>query len=289
MPGPLSIRLVEVVLRCYPARWRNRHGDEAAELAALLMRDGMPARSIAWSFLRGAARERLTPRPSRRFGVAVGTLLVATGSLGVPLALVLSSAPASAASTVRVSITSPGKAAAQLESVFRSHHFDVAVTQEPVSPSLVGSIVKSSLLGPRTSEHNILSGITGPCPGGAQGCITGIVLPSHFTGIARLVVGRPAKAGEAYAAAADIFRPGEMLHCSGLLGETTEQALPILVRRHVKIVWNTGREGADGRSVPGGLSYVAGGDALSATAISIRVTAEEPAAHNFAGSDGQRC
>ena len=61
-------RLVQSVLRCYPAHWRRRHGDEAAELAALLIRDGTSAASIAWSYLAGAAREWLTPRPGRPFG-----------------------------------------------------------------------------------------------------------------------------------------------------------------------------------------------------------------------------
>ncbi len=32
MDAPRAARLVETVLRCYPARWRRRHGDEAAEL-----------------------------------------------------------------------------------------------------------------------------------------------------------------------------------------------------------------------------------------------------------------
>jgi len=39
-----------------PACWR-RLGDEVAELAALLMREGIPAGSIAWSYLAGTARE----------------------------------------------------------------------------------------------------------------------------------------------------------------------------------------------------------------------------------------
>ncbi len=43
MDAPRPARLVETVLRCYPARWRQRHGEEAAELAALLIRDGTPA------------------------------------------------------------------------------------------------------------------------------------------------------------------------------------------------------------------------------------------------------
>ena len=78
-----TTRLVEAALRCYPAHWRRRHGDEAAELAALLIRDGTPAGSIAWSYLAGAAREWLTPRPGRRLSTVACALLVAACSLGV--------------------------------------------------------------------------------------------------------------------------------------------------------------------------------------------------------------
>jgi len=98
MPDSRSIRLVESALRCYPQRWRSRHGDEAAEIARLLIRDGTPAHSVAWSYLMGAARTRLVTGPRRRLGVAVGALVLAVGSLGVPLALLSSSAPAKAAS-----------------------------------------------------------------------------------------------------------------------------------------------------------------------------------------------
>ena len=98
MPGSRSMRLVESALRCYPRRWRSRHGDEAAEIASLLIRDGTPARSVAWSYLMGAARTRLVTGPRRRLGAAVGALLLAVCSLGVPLALLSSSAPANAAS-----------------------------------------------------------------------------------------------------------------------------------------------------------------------------------------------
>ena len=100
MPGSRSMRLVESALRCYPQRWRSRHGDEAAEIASLLIKDGTPAHSVAWSYLMGAARTRLVIEPRRRLGAAVGALLLAVGSLGVPLALLSSSAPANAASVV---------------------------------------------------------------------------------------------------------------------------------------------------------------------------------------------
>jgi hypothetical protein len=91
------MRFVQTALRCYPQRWQSRHGEEAAELARLLMRDGTPARSIAWSYLKGAASTRLVLQPRRRLGAAVGALLAMACSLGVSLALLSSSAPASAA------------------------------------------------------------------------------------------------------------------------------------------------------------------------------------------------
>ena len=90
------------MLRCYPARWRRRHGEEAAELAALLIRDGTPAGSVAWSYLAGAAREWLAPRPGRHLTAVACALLVAACSVGVSAGLLASAAPARAASTSQV-------------------------------------------------------------------------------------------------------------------------------------------------------------------------------------------
>ena len=89
-------RLVQAALRCYPAHWRRRHADEAAELATLLIRDGTPPRAIALSYLAGAAREWLTPRPGRRLSKVAWALLVAVCSLGVSAALLASTEPARA-------------------------------------------------------------------------------------------------------------------------------------------------------------------------------------------------
>ena len=94
-------RLVDAALHCYPARWRRRHGGEAAELAALLIRDGNPAASIAWSYLVGAAREWLTPPPGRSLSTVAAALLAATCLLGFSAALVAESAPAKAAGTTQ--------------------------------------------------------------------------------------------------------------------------------------------------------------------------------------------
>lgn len=107
MPGPPPARSVRLALRCYPRRWRRRHGAEAAELAGLLIRDGVQARSIACSYLCAAARERLTPQPGHRLAAAAAALLIAAGSLSVPLGLLSASASASAASATRAHPSGP--------------------------------------------------------------------------------------------------------------------------------------------------------------------------------------
>ena len=101
MAASREVRLVEVALRCYPARWRRRHGAEAAELAALLITDGTRASSIAWSYLAGAAREWLTPRPGPRLRAVACALLVVIGSLGVSAGLLASTVPARRPSPAR--------------------------------------------------------------------------------------------------------------------------------------------------------------------------------------------
>ncbi|MGH3261507.1 MAG: hypothetical protein ACRDNS_05880 [Trebonia sp.] len=102
MSEPRVSRLVRAALRCYPARWRRRHGDEAAEVAMLLIGDGTPAASIALSYLVGAAREWLTPLPGRRLSRVACGLLAATCALGVSAGLLASASPARAASPGQV-------------------------------------------------------------------------------------------------------------------------------------------------------------------------------------------
>jgi hypothetical protein len=120
-------RLIGTALRCYPARWRRRHGDEAAELAALLIGDGSSPSSIALSYLAGAAREWLLPRPSRRLSTVACALLVVVSSLGLSAELVASAAPARAASQ-----TAP---ASQISAPANEHCLPAPVT--PATSQLV--------------------------------------------------------------------------------------------------------------------------------------------------------
>jgi hypothetical protein len=97
MDGPQVPALVRTALRCYPARWRQRHGDEAAEVAMLLIRDGGAASTIAMSYLNGAVREWLTPLPGRRVSPVACVLLAAACSLALSAGLLASASPARAA------------------------------------------------------------------------------------------------------------------------------------------------------------------------------------------------
>jgi hypothetical protein len=98
MDDPRPARLVQAALRCYPARWRRQHGEEAADLAGQLIRDGSRAGSIALNYLTGAARERLTPRPGRPLTALACTLLAMACLLAVSTGLLASAGPARAAS-----------------------------------------------------------------------------------------------------------------------------------------------------------------------------------------------
>jgi hypothetical protein len=125
MDDARATRLVDRALRCYPARWRRRHGDEAAELAALLIRDGASAGSIALSYLAGAAREWLTPRPGGRLTTAACALLIAVCALGVSAVLLSPPAPARAAIT-------PTRGAAGSTSHARGHAHCHSGSDEPL-------------------------------------------------------------------------------------------------------------------------------------------------------------
>jgi hypothetical protein len=270
-------RLLSLALRCYPPTWRARHGDEARELAVLLAQDGVPLRSMAWNYLKGAARAQLVQtRTTRRLRTGVAALVAATSLAAVSLLVSIPPAPAGAADVVRADITSRAEAAAELTAVFKSHHFDIGVKQLPVPPSLVGSILATKTTGHSTGSNGILGRITGTCAGGAGACTQGLLLPSHFSGQMLVLVGRAAKPGEKYAVPADVFRPGELLAGSSLLGSTVEAALPVLESLHVDVLWKVYGNKTCTTVVPDGWHHLTGGFAISAGSICLEVTPSVP-------------
>jgi hypothetical protein len=184
-------RAIAVVVRCYPARWRSRHGEEATLLISALLEDGIPWWSIALNFLGGASRERILRKPSLQVGTTLAAIMI--GVAAVPLALFASLAPAGASSTnVVIVISKPDDAARQLESAFSSHHFKITVSERVVPTRLVGSILSANTRGASSATVRIISELRGQCINGASGCIDGLVLPRHFSGNVRVTIGRTA-------------------------------------------------------------------------------------------------
>jgi hypothetical protein len=191
MRPPRDQRAIAVVVRCYPARWRSRHGEEATLLISALLEDGIPWWSIALNFLGGASRERILRKPSLQVGTTLAAIMI--GVAAVPLALFASLAPAGASSTnVVIVISKPDDAARQLESAFSSHHFKITVSERVVPTRLVGSILSANTRGASSATVRIISELRGQCINGATGCIDGLVLPRHFSGNVRVTIGRTA-------------------------------------------------------------------------------------------------
>jgi len=222
-------------------------------------------------------------RFSRRFAMrraAWGVGLAAATAMIVALALVLSPASPtrgpSGASVPRLRlvvfrsdgdqiiarITDPSAAAEQLTAVFKAHGLNIQVQTLPVSPSLVGTIVYSDV-------SNVQSLQAGPCmSGGGTGCDVGLVIPADFSGEAYVSVGRAAAPGEDYASSADVFAPGEVLHCSGILGQSTSTTASTLQEMGVTVRWDVQPTGSG--SVPDG--YVVSGTAMSSTTVLLNVS-----------------
>jgi hypothetical protein len=277
MPGNYQGRLLALALRCYPPTWRARHGDEARELAVLLAQDGVPPRSMAWNYLKGAAMAQLIrTRTTRRLRTGVAALVTATSLAAVSLLVSIPPAPAGAAGVVRADITSRADAGAELTAVFKSHHFDIGVQQLPVSPSLVGSILATKTIGQSTGSNGILGRITGTCAGGAGACTQGLLLPSHFSGQMLVLVGRVAGPKNIGGLCVLLAAPGELLSGTSLFGSTVEAAVPVLRTFHVDVLWKLYANNTCSTVAPGGRYHLTGGFAISAGSICLEVTPSVP-------------
>lgn len=225
----------------FPRAWRS-------QTLRAIVTDAQPAQCAA-------ARRRL-PVPERtrsagRLGRIRAPLLVTTlGAMAAAAVaatlLAMSSAvgPQSASGAVVfrtaaggdvvATVTDPFAARSRLETAFVRRGFRITLTLIPVSPSAVGTVVYTSDDGGR-SRIEPLQG--GRCLTGGGGCPIGIRIPASFTGRGYITLGRPAHPGEAYQSTASAFAPGEILHCSGLLGARVGVALPVLRGHGLTVDW----------------------------------------------------
>ncbi len=208
----------------------------------------MEARRLLQSVLSEGARQAAGARSSRPRKPRLGTIAVAASvaAAAVIAGLVLGVSSSHDATPykpppneqlvafsirhgfVTALITNPLAAASQLTAVLRAHGLNITVQTVPVSPSLVGTIVYGDAPAIRTLWKRSCR---------FPGCPVGLVIPAGYTGRADIAVGRPARPGETYRTSADVFAPGEVLHCSGLLGAPATTALQVLRRLRLHATW----------------------------------------------------
>jgi hypothetical protein len=143
-------------------------------------------------------------------------------------------------------IVDPEATKQELEDAFAERGLDVRVVLVPASPGIVGTIGAMYAEGVQGGDVEIRHE-EGACftPGGGDQCPVGLKIVNDFDGRLNIEIGRPAAPGEPYAMATEAFAPGEVLHCSGVRGETVRDALPALADRGVRVIWRTIGKGDD--------------------------------------------
>jgi hypothetical protein len=149
---------------------------------------------------------------------------------------------------IDATIDDPRAPAVSMEAAFAKAGLDVTVDVIPASPSLAGTITFIDT----PSSFEPIYAPEGACllPGGGTRCVIGMRVPADFSGSASIQVNGTPPAGQLYDSVNEALAPGEVLHCSGVRGMTVADAVPILRRLGVTLIWRTYDEGdtADGVS-----------------------------------------
>jgi hypothetical protein len=248
---------------------------------------------------RGARRGRLLGvRPAAVFLTTVAVLLVAIIAVLVAGQTIVSPTKAKAAGVrfarhagyIDATIDDPTAPAASMEAAFAEYGLDITVQVLPASPSLVGTITFMDT--PPSFEP--IYGPEGSCllPGGGTRCIIGMRVPSDFSGTANIVVDGAAAPGQLYHTTVDALAPGEVLHCSGVLGMTVSQAAPILEKLGLTAIWRT----QDGSEPTSGVSqstvedeFVTGTDPVAEGTVRLWVQPQPPPHSDYYDSLDRGC
>lgn len=207
---------------------------------------------------RGNESHRPKPQLARLAAVAAVALAVVAGFV--------IARPGTAAANVEITrdgadlvvrITETDVDAAEIEQAAASAGIAVAVTEEPVGPSLVGRFIGSSA----TELPPLIEVVEGDPASG----FVGFRIPATYEGSLTLRLGREARDGEEWAALSDATAPGEVLECGDLhavaLTEVAEAAR---------------RQGAQLRVLSLDLGRWWEGDELDEHADDIRLSSPEP-------------
>jgi len=117
-----------------------------------------------------------------------------------------------------------------VEQALRGAGLNATVAAIPAAPSKVGRFVQ---LGQRSTNGTGLEWVDL-----SDGAAAGFRIPDSYGGELELVIGRPARPWEHYAAPASAYAPGEPLYCSNLWGQRVADALDTLDQLGVRVRWN---------------------------------------------------
>jgi hypothetical protein len=215
--------------------------------------------------LLGASTSRSSRRRPRMLGalgalgattaVAAGVVVLATSSAVGPAPADAVSFHRSSSGDIIATVTDPFATRARLDAAFAKQGLHITIDLIPASPSAVGRVVYLAVSSSRGAHIESLT--HGSCVSNARAdCLVGLGgpeviglrIPRDFTAKATIGLGRPAKPGERYESGGSAFAAGELLHCSGLLGTTVAQALPVFERDKLTTRWNEDIEVRNGSS-----------------------------------------
>lgn len=127
-------------------------------------------------------------------------------------------------------VTDPLAAQKTLDADFAEHHLNITLKLIPVGPSLVGTVLDQSYDSqlPNEPKRGAIQALDSHCGAAEVHCQVGVRIWDGFTGSGEIDLGRPAQTGERYAYAPSLFAPGEVLHCSGLVGAPVSDISSVL-------------------------------------------------------------
>jgi hypothetical protein len=169
-------------------------------------------------------------------------------------------------------VTDPLAAQKTLDADFAEHHLDITLKLIPVGPSLVGTVLSQSYdqQPPDAPERGAVQALDSHCGAAEVLCQVGVRIWEGFTGRGEIDLGRAAQPGERYVYANSAFAPGEVLHCSGLVGAPVSDISSVLQAHG----WTVARWYSSNKivSAPPAGSYIS--EIFPMTATTVKVNTE---------------
>ena len=127
-------------------------------------------------------------------------------------------------------VTDPLAAQKTLDADFAEHHLNITLKLIPVGPSLVGTVLGEGYDSqpPNAPKGGSVQALDSHCGAAEVTCEVGVKIWEGFTGTGEIDLGRAAQPGERYVYAPSAFAPGEVLHCSGLVGAPVSDLSSVL-------------------------------------------------------------